>query len=413
MIKKNSKYKPLYNSDKRYFVITGGRNSGKSHGVSTFTVELTYEQHHNIIFTRYTMASANKSIIPELTAKIEDLECKDAFNITNNEIFNLLTDSKIYFSGIKTSSGNQTANLKSLHETSTWVLDEAEEMQNESEFDKIDLSIRSVKVQNRIILILNPTTKEHWIWKRWFENSHTLIDVDGVKIPISTHPEVCHIHTTYLDNIENIPEDYLRQITNLKLSNPDKYKHVILGGWLNKAEGVIFNNWSIGEFDNSIPYYFGQDYGFSIDPSTLVKVAINKQLKKIYINECFYKKAMNTGDIEVENKRYAGEGLIIADCAEPRLIDELKKRGCNIKAVTKGTISSDISILQDYELVVTENSINVIKELNNYSWSDKKSGTPIDAFNHAIDAIRYGVMHQLINPEIKRMRPLSFGVERK
>ena len=252
MVKKNPKYLPLYNSDKRYFIITGGRNSGKSYEVSTFQTLLTFEQNQNILFTRYTMSSAGKSIIPELTDKIEALQCKDAFYITQNEITNVLTDSKIMFSGIKTSSGNQTANLKSLHDMTTWVLDEAEEMVNEVEFDKIDLSIRSKKQQNRVIQVLNPTTKEHWIWKRWFENSHKYIDIDGHKIPISTHPEVCHIHTTYLDNIENIPADYLRQIELIKKNNPEKYKHVILGGWLDKAEGVIIDNWEEGNFDESV-----------------------------------------------------------------------------------------------------------------------------------------------------------------
>ena len=157
-----------------------------------------------------------------------------------------------------------------------------------------------------------------------------------------------------------------------------------MGGWLNKAEGVVFTNWSIGEFDNSIPNVFGQDYGFSIDPSVLVNVAIDKTKKRIYVNECFCKQAMTTTDIELENKRHANTKLIIGDSSEPRLIDELKRKGLNIKGAVKGegSVSGGIAMMQDYEIVVTETSLNIIKELNNYSWSDKKSGTPIDAYNH-------------------------------
>lgn len=392
MVVKNPKYLPLYNSDKRYFLITGGRNSGKSYEISTFQTLLTFEQNQNILFTRYTMASASKSIIPELTDKIEALECKDAFHVTQNEITNLLTDSKIIFSGIKTSSGNQTANLKSLHDMTTWVLDEAEEMQNEAEFDKIDLSIRSKKQQNRVIQVLNPTTKEHWIWKRWFENSHKYIDIDGYKIPISTHPEVCHIHTTYLDNIENIPKDYLRQIELIKKNNPEKYKHVILGGWLDKAEGVIFESWEEGEFNTSIPFIYGMDFGYITDPTTLVKVAVDKANRIVYVDELMYDKGLSTNDIEVCLKSFSlGNSLIVADSAEPRLIGDLAYSGINIIPCEKypNSVQKTLTDLLEYKLVVTEKSVNIKRELSNYVWNNKKANVPIDAYNHLIDAIRY------------------------
>ena len=392
MVKKNPKYLPLYNSDKRYFIITGGRNSGKSYEVSTFQTLLTYEQNQNILFTRYTMSSAGKSIIPELTDKIEALECKPAFHITQNEITNLVTDSKIIFSGIKTSSGNQTANLKSLHDMTTWVLDEAEEMQNEAEFDKIDLSIRSKKQQNRIIQVLNPTTKEHWIWKRWFENTHKYIDIDGYKIPISTHPDVCHIHTTYLDNLENIPKDYLKQINYIKENNPEKYKHVILGGWLDKAEGVIFENWHEGEFDTSLPFIYGMDFGYVTDPTTLIKVAVDKVNRIVYVDELLYDKGLSTNDIEVRLKSFnLGNIMIVGDSAEPRLIGDLASVGINIVPCEKypNSVQQTLTDLLEYKMIVTENSVNIKRELSNYVWNNKKANVPIDAYNHTIDSIRY------------------------
>lgn len=392
MVKKNPKYAPLYTSKKRYFIITGGRNSGKSFEVSTFQTLLTFEQHHNILFTRYTMSSASKSIIPELTDKIEALECKDAFHITQNEIYNLETNSLITFSGIKTSSGNQTANLKSLHDMTTWVLDEAEEMVNETEFDKIDLSIRSNKNQNRVILVLNPATKEHWIWKRWFENSHTYIDIDGHQIPVSTHPDVCHIHTTYLDNIDNIPEDYLRQIQQIKLNNPEKYKHVILGGWLNKAEGVIIENWKEGDFDESLPFIYGMDFGYVTDPTALVKIAIDKTKRIVYVDECMYDKGLSTNEIESRLKSLIDvRKKIVADCAELRLIDDLGYTGINIHPCEKypGSVQQTLTDLLSWQIIVTEKSHNIKREFNNYVWNDRKANIPIDKYNHLCDAIRY------------------------
>ncbi len=149
MIQRSRDYQPLYNTDKRYILITGGRGSGKSFEVGTFLSLLTYEQQHRILFTRYTMASAGISIIPEFMEKIELLEVPHHFDINKSEITNTETGSDILFRGIKTSSGNQTANLKSLQGVTTWVLDEAEELIDESIFDTIDLSIRKKGIQNR------------------------------------------------------------------------------------------------------------------------------------------------------------------------------------------------------------------------------------------------------------------------
>ena len=160
--KLNPKYQSLGN-DSRYFVITGGRGSGKSFSVTSFLALLTLEKGHKILFTRYTMTSTANSIIPEFIEKIELYGIGEHFRITKDEIMNISTGSSIMFRGIKTSAGNQTASLKSLQGVTTFVLDEAEELINEDDFDNIDQSVRSKSKQNRVILILNPTTKEHWI----------------------------------------------------------------------------------------------------------------------------------------------------------------------------------------------------------------------------------------------------------
>ena len=169
----NEKYQPLFDNENknRYFVITGGRGSSKSFSVALKLLLLTYEKGHKVLFTRYTMISAHSSIIPEFIEKIELLGKEKDFRITKDEIINLTTGSLIMFKGIKTSSGNQTAALKSLNGVTTFVVDEAEELVDEVMFDKIDLSVRSKTHQNRCILILNPTTREHWIYKRFFEQA--------------------------------------------------------------------------------------------------------------------------------------------------------------------------------------------------------------------------------------------------
>lgn len=406
MIQLNRKYLPLIENNTRYFIITGGRGSAKSFSASLLFTKLCIEEPQRILFTRYTMVAAHLSIIPEFIEKIKLYNADNLFKINKTEIVNETINSSIIFKGIKTSSGDQTANLKSLQGVTTWVLDEAEELNDESTFDKIDFSIRTKGLQNRVVLIMNPSTKEHWIYKRFFEAKGVQEGFNGIK------DDTTYIHTTYLDNYNNLDESFLKQVEQVKVLQPEKFKHIILGGWLNKAEGVIFTNWRIGEFDNTIPSVFGQDYGFSIDPSVLVNVAIDKSKRIIYVNECFCKPFMTTTDIEIENKRYAGDKLIIGDNSEGRLIEEIRRKGVNIKETVKIAVSSGIALMQDYEIVVTETSLNIIKELNNYSWSDKKSGTPIDLYNHCIDAIRYSVVYQLDNPNIKRMQPRGFGMKR-
>lgn len=392
MININNKYLVLDN-DTRYYICTGGRGSGKSFSIGLLLCVLTLEPNHVILFTRYTLRSASISIIPEFLEKIELLGWQDRFYITKDEIINKNSGSRILFRGIKTSSGDQTANLKSLQGVTTWILDEAEELIDEETFDKIDLSVRSKGIQNRVIMIMNPSTKEHWIYQRFFEGKGVQEGSNLVK------SDTTYIHTTYLDNLENLSESYINQLENIKLRRPEKYKHQILGGWLDKAEGVVFSNWQIGNFIQVNTSVFGQDFGFSADPTTLVETSIDKQNKRIYLKLHYYKQGLTTSQISELNKRFAKDSLIIADSAEPRLISELKTNNNIVSAIKgQGSVTYGIALLQDFDLIVDPESTELIKELNNYCWLEKKSATPIDSHNHAIDAIRYAVSYQLENP---------------
>ena len=398
MIKINHKYNNL-GSDSRYFVVSGGRGSGKSYSVNSFLLLLTYEVGHVILFTRYTLTSAHISIIPEFIDKIDTANLRQDFHITKDEIINLKTGSKILFKGIKTSSGTQTANLKSLASVTTWVLDEAEELNDEDIFDKIDFSIRAKGIQNRVMLILNPATKEHFIYKRFFEQKGVKEGSNAIK------GDTTYIHTSYLDNYTNLSESYISQIELMKVNNPNKYNHVILGGWLDKADGVVFDNWEFGEFNpNNLQTSYGQDFGFSVDPTTLVEVAIDKKKKILYVKELLYKNRLTTSQIAEVNIAHANKSVIVADSAEPRLIDELRKLGCNIIPTIKGagSINAGIEIMKDYKIIVEPSSKNIAKELNNYVYLDKGSKLYLDDYNHIIDAIRYNVMYYISG---------SFGIE--
>jgi phage terminase large subunit len=392
----NEIYKPLYTSPNRYFLITGGRGSLKSSTIHDFVVRLTYEQGEGVLFTRYTMASAEKSIIPEFLITLERLGVTDSFDITKTSIVNKHTGSFVWFSGIKTSSGDQTANLKSIAGITCWIIEEGEDYTDEKSFDTIDDSIRTIEKQNRVIWIQNPSTKEHFIYKRWLADSTKQIDVDGFKVTVSSNPEVTHIHSWYGIARHYLSKDWLRKADQAKINNPKWYYHNYIGGWLERAEGAIFTNWEVGAFDTSLPYCYGQDYGFSVDPTTLVKVAVDNKLKIIYAEELLYSQSgMGTDAIYEANKRLIGKpnDLIIADSAEPRLIDELRRKGLNIRGALKGqgSVTAGITQMQDYKIVITPQSTNLKKELSNYCWNDKKAGIPIDDYNHIVDCIRYSL----------------------
>ena len=182
----------------------------------------TYNKGEVILYTRYTMTAANLSIIPEFYEKIEQLNVTSDFDTVGDTITNKTTGSRIIFKGIKTSSGNQTAALKSINGLTCWVLDEAEELVDESIFDKIDASIRSMQAHNEVILVYNAPYKTHWIYKRFYEK-RGVTDVFNGAID-----DTQYIYTTYLDNIPNLSQSYLTIAGKCKDEDTEKYEHIFL-----------------------------------------------------------------------------------------------------------------------------------------------------------------------------------------
>lgn len=393
----SEKYQALFKDSSRYFIVTGGRGSGKSFSVAVFLLSLTYEEGHKILFSRYTMISAQTSIIPEFVEKIDLMGLQNDFRITKDEIINMTTKNSIIFKGIRTSSGNQTAALKSLNGITTFVLDEAEELVDEDTFNKIDLSVRVQEHQNRCVLILNPTTKEHWIYQRWFQNMGIPEGWNGKE------NNTTYIHTTYMDNKDNLSESFLEQVYDMKLRRPDQYQHAILGGWLNKAEGTIYKNWRVGDYQQKELTVFAQDFGFSTDLTTLVQISVDNEQKKMWVRECYGQKNMTTSMIAQKNRQFCGLDLIICDSAEPRLIQELKNQDLNIRGAVKkkGSILSGIALMQDYEIIVDKNAHGIVRELNNYVWQERNA-KPIMAYDHYLDACRYGLQYLIQGKSLGR-----------
>ena len=350
-------YSTLYTSKKRYFFITGGRASLKSTNVQEFIARLTFEQGHGVLFTRYTMTSAEKSIIPEFKNVVNRLGLTPYF-------------------------------------------------------DTIDDSIRSSHLQNRVIWIQNPTTKEHFIYKRWIQNTSKQIDVLGYNVTVSDHADVEHIHSTYhlAAKLGFLSEGWIKkadthkeraeQKHNLSKDHPqyiDKheshYYYNYIGGWLEREFGAIFTNWSEGEFNLSIPRAFGLDYGYYPDPLGFIAVSVDKRRKKVYLKEFIYSTKLSEGQVitKVKETLIRRNDLVVVDHNEPRLTAALAKAKVNVVKAVKGkdSVIDGIRKMQEYQLIIDPSSHNIKRELNNYVWNDKKQSVPIDEFNHLIDAARY------------------------
>ena len=211
-------------------------------------------------------------------------------------------------------------------------------------------------------------------------------------------PKYPPLITTYKDN-PHLTKSQVEDIEN-KLTNPYWWK-VYGTGQRAQPTGAVFSSWTVGEFMETDLMGYGQDYGFSQDPTTLIHCSISRKKKTIYLRECFYTPGLSTGEIYDLNLKHCGRELIVGDSAEPRLISELKMRGLNIVNSIKGqgSVTSGISLMLEYTIIIDPESENVIKEFNNYQWVNKTNKTiPKDDWNHAIDAARYFITQVLENP---------------
>lgn len=431
-------YKPLFRLKTRYCIVTGGRGSGKSFGVSARLLVKTFNHNEVILFTRYTMTSAEISIIPEFWEKVESMGLESVFSKTANSIINLQTGSTILFRGLKASSGKQTANLKSITNITTWVLDEAEEMHDEEMFDKIDLSVRKKGVNNEVILVLNPSNTRHMIYRKFFKDRGVYEVCNQVK------GDCTYIHTTYLNNLKHLDASFLEIAERAKIDE-DRYNNIFLGNWSQGVAGLVFKNWKIGAFPTDVSCWYGTDWGFSNDPTAITRVAFKD--RKIYVKEICYQKGMFnneiarlikndfqnkrtqiTDDVYIENgKIYTKEGSfalettfndvlidkpvsiirdvlteVYCDPSRPEHIAELRKF-YGISAL--GALNADkvgrIEFLKGFEIIVSEDSKNLIEELSTYQWLPSKEDSKElqnkvqDGNDHLIDSLLYSCVSHL------------------
>jgi phage terminase large subunit len=233
-----------------------------------------------------------------------------------------------------------------------------------------------------------------------FSDDHWLCELNKDK---RTH----HFITTYKDN-PFLEQTIVDEIESLREKNKALWQ--IYGLGLQAiVEGLVFTN---VEYVDEIPKWvkkrwIGLDFGYTHDPTAAAEVAIEGDV--IYIDELFYRSRMLSGDIVRELRPYSALE-VVSESADPRLVAEIYIGGINIHSVEKGpgSVEAGITKMLQYKLAITKRSLNAIKEAKNYVYAQDKEGkwlnTPIDAYNHIMDAVRYVVLAKVLG---KRSRSIN------
>ena len=386
-------YKEFWNFKGRYRVVKGSRGSKKSTTISmwiiynmmkyplanTLVVRRVFNTHKDSTYTQLKWASNNLGVSHLWKFSKSPLEATY-----------IPTGQKILFRGLDDPMSITSITVEHGHLCWCWF-EEAFQVMNEDDFNKIDMSIRGEMPPGyfkQITLSFNPWSEKHWLKRRFF-------DVKDDDILAST--------TTYKCN-EYLGEDDIQVFEKMKLNNPRRYSIEGLGNW-GIAEGLVYENFEELEFNiedikrrSNIKSAFGLDFGYTNDPTAFICTLVDLDNKEIYIFDEHYQKAMTNKMISdmIKYKGYSKE-MIIADSSEPKSIDDIQRNGIyRILPAKKGkdSILNGIQFIQDFKIYVHPKCENTIVELSNYVWSNKEGvniNKPIDEYNHLMDALRYAL----------------------
>lgn len=390
-------YADFWNFKGRYVACKGSRASKKSKTAALWIVaHLIQYPEANAIYIRKTERTLKDSCYADCKWAIHRMGLDNWFNcrLSPLEIEYKPTGQRILFRGC-----DDPLKLTSISVPRGYlcwaVFEEAYEITKETDFDMIDESIRGELPSGyfkRVFVLLNPWSEKHWIKKRFFDSP----DTDN-KLSLTTN---------YLCNEWLTPDDH-RLFEDMKVRNPRRYAVAGLGGW-GVTDGLVYERWKEESFDHTSDAFkkanpnlvsaFGLDFGYTNDPSTLFCGLLDKENKRLFVFDEMYQKAMSNRKIADTIKEMGfGKERITADSAEPKSIDELKTYGLRVQAAQKGkdSITNGIQWIQELEIIIHPRCVNFLTEISNYTWDTDKFGTklntPIDDFNHLMDAMRYAL----------------------
>lgn len=371
----NEKYFALLKCSERYVVVYGGGGSGKSVAIAQIIiVRLLIEPGHRFLALRKIQRTLKRSVFQLFRDMISDWGLNDlfSFNLTDMTI-TCKNGSQILFSGL-----DDVEKLKSITGiTSVWI-EEATEI-TQADFEQVNLRLRGkTPHRKQIYSSFNPVSAKHWLKARFFDQ-----ESDDVKI----------IHSTYRDN-RFIDEEYKRVLEGLIDTDKRLYDVYALGKW-GVLEGLIYDRYeTIQKLPEEYEYRrYGLDFGYK-NAMALIEVRIVGQ--NAYIRELFYQTEKTTDDLIgfMKSEGISTRDPIRADAAEPDRIEQICRNGFKAVAAKKN-VSSGIDAVKSYMLYITEDSINLLREIDSYRWAQDRNETILDQptkmDDHAMDALRYAI----------------------
>lgn len=390
-------YVDYWNTKCRYRVCKGSRGSKKSKTTALNMIYRLYEypESNGLCVRRYSN-TLRDSVYSDLKWAIHRLGLDPFFDCTVSpmQIIRKSTRQKILFRGLD--DGLKITSISVDKGYLCWVwIEEAYEISNEDDFNKLDMSIRGEVPDGyfkQISMTFNPWSATSWLKARFFD----VLDED-----------VFTKTTTWQCN-EWLDEADKNIFRKMKKNNPRRYKIEGDGEW-GIAEGLIFENHRVEDFDvnviKTIPGIkaaFNLDFGFT-DPNAFVCELVDNTNMIIYVFDEWYARGVTNKIIaeKIKDKGYGGQ-RIICDSAEPKSIAELQEEGINAEPSRKGkdSVNHGIQLIQNYTVIVHPRCIEFQKEISNYCWAKDKDGKPTDKpdheFSHGMDSMRYGVSKILL-----------------
>ena len=384
-------YREFWFSRHRYLVCKGGRGSKKSTTAAMKILWLIMKQPlTNALVIRRVFNSHKDSTFAQLKWAAENLGVRHLFKFSLSplEVTYTPTGQKILFRGMDNVMSITSITVEKGYLNIVWI-EEAYQLEDESEFNKLDMSVRGALPEGyfkQFIITFNPWSDSSWLKRRFFD---------------AEDENILALTTTYKCN-EFLGPDDIALFEQMKIHNPRRYAVEGEGNW-GVSEVLIYENFIMQEFDykeiskrKGAVSIFGLDFGYTNDPTAFICAIADQEAKELYIFDEHYQKAMVNSEIAsmIKYKGYAKE-QIIADSAEPKSIEEIRRAGIpRIKEAVKGpdSIRNGIQFIQDFKIIVHPKCENTLIELSNYCW-DTKNGVPtnkpIDSYNHLMDALRY------------------------
>lgn len=366
-------------------VFYGGASSGKSHGVYQKVVLKACQNWpvpRRILVLRKVDRSIKDSSWEHIKAVLSQFKLLPFCKINKSDFTITLPNGAIFmFKGL-----DDPEKIKSIKGVSDIVMEEATEF-NLDDFTQLRLRLRDPEHEDRqMFLMFNPISKKNWVYDYFFMND------SGAKLYWSTYKDNKFLDQATRDALED-----------LKHRNPAYYRIYALGEFAT-LDKLIFPVTTVRVISDDevkgFREYNGLDFGYVNDPSALVSVRYDPEMKRIYITKEFVKKGMLNDEIATT---IAFLGLakeeIYADSQEQKSIEEIRRMGVSrIKPVRKGkdSVIQGIQWLAQHEIIIDSRCFKVREEAENYTWQkDKKTGEytnePVDGFNHTWDAIRYAL----------------------